>query len=212
MKPPHPSALSRLARHGAQVKWATVQMRLRCHGRAICRCKRSGNTAWLPADADGGPTLLATALVRPRRVLTPLHKGAIPLLLGLLVVRRWGTPRRGAYAEATASDAAALVSMRKQRHSAPWRLVDTPLLLKLEHRRRPGSQANAENAAAFGLSAKANAKGCVALGTGTTCEQENTVAVGNRRLTQVALGQANNDAVVVSQLRTAVETWALALP
>ncbi|MGS2751808.1 hypothetical protein ACVAMH_34335, partial [Bacillus zanthoxyli] len=63
-----------------------------------------------------------------------------------------------------------------------------------------------ENAAAFGLSAKANAKGCVALGTGTTCEQENTVAVGNRRLTQVALGQANNDAVVVSQLRTAVET------
>ena len=44
------------------------------------------------------------------------------------------------------------------------------------------------------------------MGANTTCDEEDTAAFGNRRLTQVALGKADDDAVAVSQLRTAVET------
>ena len=47
----------------------------------------------------------------------------------------------------------------------------------------------------------------MAVGANTTCDEEETAAFGNRRLTQVALGKADDDAVVVSQLRTAREQW-----
>lgn len=66
--------------------------------------------------------------------------------------------------------------------------------------------ANATESVALGPRAVANAWGCVAVGANTTCDEEDTAAFGNRRLTQVALGKADDDAVAVSQLRTAVET------
>lgn len=66
--------------------------------------------------------------------------------------------------------------------------------------------ANATESVVLGPRAVANARGCVAVGANTTCDEEETAAFGNRRLTQVALGKADNDAVAVSQLRTAVET------
>ncbi|HGM6050102.1 adhesin [Stenotrophomonas maltophilia] len=66
--------------------------------------------------------------------------------------------------------------------------------------------ANATESVVLGPRAVANARGCVAVGANTTCDEEETAAFGNRRLTQVALGRADNDAVAVSQLRTAVET------
>lgn len=65
---------------------------------------------------------------------------------------------------------------------------------------------NATESVALGSRAVANAWGCVAVGANTTCDEEDTAAFGNRRLTQVALGKADDDAVAVSQLRTAVET------
>lgn len=62
---------------------------------------------------------------------------------------------------------------------------------------------------ALGSSTKAECKnsiaiGSVAIGAGTTNDEENTVAMGNHRVTQVADGIRDNDAVNVKQLNDAL--------
>jgi len=175
----------------------------------LAGAKGGGNTALgYSADADGGPTPTGHCIGATAAGAYASAQGCNTSSFGAFSRATGGNSTAvGAYAEATASDAAALGQYAKATALSTLAVGGHALATEIGGSAvGPGSQANAENAAAFGLSAKANAKGCVALGTGTTCDQENTVAVGNRRLTQVALGQANNDAVVVSQLRTAVET------
>ncbi|KRE90867.1 hypothetical protein ASG87_01640 [Frateuria sp. Soil773] len=70
-----------------------------------------------------------------------------------------------------------------------------------------GSLANngsAPNASAFGYQAFAMAPNSVALGANTQNSEANTVAVGNRRITQVTAGTNPLDAVNVQQLNSAI--------
>ena len=68
-----------------------------------------------------------------------------------------------------------------------------------------GSEATAEKATAVGQGAKATAKNSVALGAGSVADEEDTVSVGSagneRRVTNVAAGVKDTDAVNVSQLK-----------
>lgn len=66
------------------------------------------------------------------------------------------------------------------------------------------SQALGPQSLALGYQAQALASQSVALGSGTIADQANTVAVGNRRIVQVAPGTANTDAVNLQQLNTAI--------
>ena len=58
-----------------------------------------------------------------------------------------------------------------------------------------------EKATALGSYATAEGTNSVALGYGTTADEDSTVAVGNRRIVQVAEGEKDNDAVTMKQLR-----------
>lgn len=77
-----------------------------------------------------------------------------------------------------------------------------------------GSGANtsqpAANAVAIGTSASVSAADSVALGSASVADEANTVSVGSagseRRITNVANGTSNNDAVNFSQLNTAYNT------
>ncbi len=67
--------------------------------------------------------------------------------------------------------------------------------------------ANEVNAVALGYAAKAYAEKAVAIGYGTTNSEANTVAVGSRRIIQVADGTVNTDAATYGQLlKTATYT------
>lgn len=67
------------------------------------------------------------------------------------------------------------------------------------------AQANQINSTAVGAGSRANAEGAVALGVNSEANEANTVSVGNgfnlkRRITSVAAGTGDNDAVIVEQL------------
>ena len=68
-----------------------------------------------------------------------------------------------------------------------------------------GATASATNAIALGTNANASAANSVALGANSVADQANTVSVGSagneRRITNVAPGIADTDAVNMSQLR-----------
>lgn len=67
-----------------------------------------------------------------------------------------------------------------------------------------GAQANAEDAIAMGTDAVANGIGSVALGAGSVANEDNVISVGavgtERKITNVAAGVADTDAVNISQL------------
>ncbi|WP_414491808.1 ESPR-type extended signal peptide-containing protein [Stenotrophomonas maltophilia] len=72
-----------------------------------------------------------------------------------------------------------------------------------------GAQATAEGSIALGGSTQATAAGAVAIGRTSQANRENTVSVGNatlrRQVVNVAAGTQANDAVIVQQLRSAVQ-------
>lgn len=67
-----------------------------------------------------------------------------------------------------------------------------------------GSDASGTNSIAFGSDAIAKGANSVAIGNKSVADEDNTVAFGNRRLTHVADGTADTDAVNVGQMRTAI--------
>lgn len=69
-----------------------------------------------------------------------------------------------------------------------------------------GGQAVADSSVALGSGAIANYENSVAIGANTQTAEANTVAVGGRRITQVAAGVNPLDAVNVQQLNTAMDS------
>ncbi|WP_369927604.1 YadA-like family protein [Xanthomonas sp. NCPPB 2632] len=66
-----------------------------------------------------------------------------------------------------------------------------------------GPQASADGmfGTAIGAGSHADGFGCLALGSGSVCTQQNTAALGNRRITGILYGQDNFDGAAVGQLR-----------